>query len=76
MRVVLLVVVVRPRGCWHIIAGLWDSCWQGRFTVFSPFGFNSSFQADRSSMPSPTPSHLLPTLTAPSITPPLILHWP
>lgn len=54
------VCVVRSRGSWHIILRLWDSCWQSRFTVFSPFGFNSSFQADRYSIPSPPPQlHLL-----------------
>lgn len=54
------VCVVRARGSWNIILRLWDSCWQSRFTVFSPFGFNSSFQADRYSIPSPPPQlHLL-----------------
>ena len=47
-------------GTWHVILGWWDSCWQSRFTVFSPFGFNSSSQADRYSIPSPPPQlHLL-----------------
>lgn len=55
---------VRARVCacvsWHGRVRLWDSCWQSRFMVFSPFGFNSSFQADRYSIPSPPPQlHLL-----------------
>lgn len=51
---------MRAWGSWNIILRLWDSCWQSRFTVFSPFGFNSSFQADRYSIPSPPPQlHLL-----------------
>lgn len=54
----------RARVCacvsWHGRVRLWDSCWQSRFMVFSPFGFNSSFQADRYSIPSPPPQlHLL-----------------
>ncbi|CAB1418869.1 unnamed protein product [Pleuronectes platessa] len=48
------------RGSWHVVLGWWDSCWQSRFTVFSPFGFNSSSPADRYSIPSPPPQlHLL-----------------
>lgn len=46
--------------CVCVCVRLWDSCWQSSFMVFSPFGFNSSFQAARYSVPSPPPQlHLL-----------------